>query len=95
MRRIVWFKHTDVSEMCTTTIIMAMIEAVCLSETSVYFNQTTRIYIPEGCYLIYTFVDWLTLWYYSPKVNTANIKTRHLAWAREHASHLSFFLMFA
>jgi hypothetical protein len=25
--------------------------AVCISETSVYFNETTRRYIPESCYL--------------------------------------------
>jgi hypothetical protein len=28
-----------------------MVEAVCISETSVYFCETERRYIPEGCYL--------------------------------------------
>jgi hypothetical protein len=28
-----------------------MMEAVCTSETSVYFNETTRRYISEGCHL--------------------------------------------
>jgi hypothetical protein len=28
-----------------------MIEAVCTSKTSVYFNETTRCYIQEGCHL--------------------------------------------
>jgi hypothetical protein len=28
-----------------------MIEAVRISETSAYFNETTRRYIPEGCLL--------------------------------------------
>jgi hypothetical protein len=28
-----------------------MMEAVRTSETSIYFNETTRRYIPEGCHL--------------------------------------------
>jgi hypothetical protein len=28
-----------------------MLEAVCTSETSVYFNKTTLGYIPQGCHL--------------------------------------------
>jgi hypothetical protein len=44
-------KLTDVSEVCTASIIRALIslmmEAVCTSETSVNFNVTTRHYIPE------------------------------------------------
>jgi hypothetical protein len=28
-----------------------MMETVHISETSVYFNETTRRYIPEGCHL--------------------------------------------
>jgi hypothetical protein len=31
--------------------ITMMMEAVRTSETSVYFNETTRRYIPEGCHL--------------------------------------------
>jgi hypothetical protein len=33
------------------TYIAMMMEAVCTSETSVYFNITTRRYIQEGCQL--------------------------------------------
>jgi hypothetical protein len=33
----------------TMTIIALMMEAVHTSETSVYFNETTRRYTPEGC----------------------------------------------
>jgi len=46
-RRVVSLKYTDVSEMRTTSIIKAIIKAVCISETSVYSNETTRSYIPE------------------------------------------------
>jgi hypothetical protein len=31
--------------------IVLIMEAVCSSETSVYFKETTRRYIPEGCHL--------------------------------------------
>jgi hypothetical protein len=34
-------KNTDVSEVCTASIIRAM---------EVYFNETTRPYIPQYCY---------------------------------------------
>jgi hypothetical protein len=34
------------------TITSLTMEAICTSETSVYFNETTRRYIPEGCRLI-------------------------------------------
>jgi hypothetical protein len=44
-------KLTDVSEVCTASIIMAiiavMMEAARTSETSVNFNVATRHYIPE------------------------------------------------
>jgi hypothetical protein len=37
-----------------------MMEPVRTSETSVYFNETTRRYIPEGCHLaISLFSVWL------------------------------------
>jgi hypothetical protein len=38
--------------MCVLPVIRAMMEAVCTSETSVYFKETTRRYIPEGCQFI-------------------------------------------
>jgi hypothetical protein len=38
-------KQTDVSE------DLAIMEAVRASETSAYFNDTTRSYIPDGCHL--------------------------------------------
>jgi hypothetical protein len=44
-------KWTDVSEVCTASNIALMMEAVCASETSVYFSDTTRRYIPESCHL--------------------------------------------
>jgi hypothetical protein len=40
-------KFTDVSEVCATSIIRAMMEAVHISETSVNFNVITLRYIPE------------------------------------------------
>jgi hypothetical protein len=42
-------KQTDVLEVRT----VSNISVVRISETSVYFNETTRRYIPEGC-LLYT-----------------------------------------
>jgi hypothetical protein len=44
-------KQTDVSEVHATSVINALMEAVRTSETSVYFNETTRRSIPEGCSL--------------------------------------------
>jgi hypothetical protein len=35
-------KYTDVSEVRTASIIALMTEAVCTSETFVYFNETTQ-----------------------------------------------------
>jgi hypothetical protein len=40
-------KYTDVSEALTASIIRAM-KAECTSETSVYFNGTTRRDIPDS-----------------------------------------------
>jgi hypothetical protein len=37
----------DVSELRTASIIMAMMEAVCTSETSVHSNETIRRHIPK------------------------------------------------
>jgi hypothetical protein len=49
---------TDVSEVRTASIIRVinaiitlMMDAAHTSETSVYFNETTRRYIPEGYHL--------------------------------------------
>jgi hypothetical protein len=50
--RVISLNYTDVSH--TVAIIRAMnkmMEAVRTSETSVYFNDTTWQYIPEGCHL--------------------------------------------
>jgi hypothetical protein len=53
-------KYTDVSEVRTTSIIrkksnlsalIRIIVAVRTSEKSIYFNETTRRYIPENCVL--------------------------------------------
>jgi hypothetical protein len=46
---VVMLKWTDVSEVRTVSIIIALImEAVCTSETSGHFNMTTQRYIPEN-----------------------------------------------
>jgi hypothetical protein len=47
-RRVVTLKCTDVSEVHIASIIRPVLEAVHTSETSVYSNETTRRYIPEG-----------------------------------------------
>jgi hypothetical protein len=41
-------EYTDVSEVHTASIMALIMKAVHTSETSVYSNQTTRHYIPEG-----------------------------------------------
>jgi hypothetical protein len=47
-RRVVTLKLTDVSKVCTVSIIIAlMMETVHTSEMSVNFSVTTRRYIPE------------------------------------------------
>jgi hypothetical protein len=54
MRLVVSLKYTDVSNMHTASInraIVLVMEAVCTSETTVYFNETTLRYIPEGCHI--------------------------------------------
>jgi hypothetical protein len=54
LRRVVWQKFTDVSEVLTASIIRAIartMEVVNTSETSVKFYQTTRRDIPEGSHL--------------------------------------------
>jgi hypothetical protein len=52
LRRAVWWKFTDVSEMLAASIIRAlMAEAVSTSETSFSIYQTTRRNIPEDTHL--------------------------------------------
>jgi hypothetical protein len=46
-RRVVTLKLDVVSDVRNASIIKAMMKAVCISETSVNFNVTTRLYIPE------------------------------------------------
>jgi hypothetical protein len=45
------FQDLRAAGMKMTAFIALTIKAVSTSETSVYFNQTTRRYIPEGCHL--------------------------------------------
>jgi hypothetical protein len=52
--RVVSLKQSDVSEVCTASIIKAMalmMETLRSSETSVYFNEIPRRCIAEGCRL--------------------------------------------
>jgi hypothetical protein len=51
LRCVVSLKYTDVSEVRIVSTIVLMIKTVRGSETSVYFNETTRRYIPEGHHL--------------------------------------------
>jgi hypothetical protein len=44
-------KYTDVSEVRTASTITMITETVRTSETSVFFSETTRRCIPEGCNL--------------------------------------------
>jgi hypothetical protein len=46
--------HWAIYNLKKIAFIALMTEAVRTSETSVYFNETTRHYIPEGC-VIFTF----------------------------------------
>jgi hypothetical protein len=55
---VVSLQQTDVSVVRTASIISGMMaavrpddDAVRISETSLYFNETTWCYIPEGCHL--------------------------------------------
>jgi hypothetical protein len=61
LRRVVWWKFTDISEVLSASIFRAIsiiralialqMEAVSTSETSVNFYQTTRRNIPEDSHL--------------------------------------------
>jgi hypothetical protein len=54
---------TDVSEVCTASIFIAMMmEAVRTSETSVSFNVTTRRYIPEDSKVQYCMLKYKCYW---------------------------------
>jgi hypothetical protein len=44
---LVTYLFTDVSEVCTASIIKAMMEVLCTSETLANFNVTPQLYIPE------------------------------------------------
>jgi hypothetical protein len=66
LRRVVWWKLTEVSEMLYASIIRAiivlpmialMMEAGSTSETSINFHQTTRRNIPEDSHLHIRRVD--------------------------------------
>jgi hypothetical protein len=46
LRRVVWQKFNDVSEMLTASIIALMMKAVNISEKSVDLYQTTLFSIP-------------------------------------------------
>jgi hypothetical protein len=46
---VVTWKLSDISEVCTVSIIRAMMNAVRTSEMLVNFNMTTWRYIPEDC----------------------------------------------
>jgi hypothetical protein len=48
LRRVVWWKLTDLSEVLAAFVIVRMMGAVSTSETSVNFYQTKRHNIPEG-----------------------------------------------
>jgi hypothetical protein len=56
-------EDTDVSEVRTVSIIRAlMMEAVHATETSVYSNETARLYIPEGSNLHFRNILSFPLW---------------------------------
>jgi hypothetical protein len=74
-------KYTDVSDVCGASIIGMRMEAVRTSETSVYFNETTSCYIPEGYQRI---ILWLgekllgsQIWYPFKKIISANTGVVH------------------
>jgi hypothetical protein len=51
LRRVVWYKFTDISEVLASFIIRAMMEAASTSETSVNFYQTARRKNPVNSHL--------------------------------------------
>jgi hypothetical protein len=57
LRRVVWWKSTDVSEVLAASFIRAMMEAAGSSETSVNFYLTTRRKNPEDSHL-YVKIDY-------------------------------------
>jgi hypothetical protein len=51
LRRVVWWKFTDVSEVIAASIIALMMKAANTSEKSVNFYQTTRLNNTEDSHL--------------------------------------------
>jgi hypothetical protein len=73
--RVVKLMLTDISTVCTASIIIALsMEAVCTYETSVNINLTTWRYIPEDSNL-YVYLVWgyLLLTYRLSTLNLSNI----------------------
>jgi hypothetical protein len=53
LRRVVWQKYTDVSEVLAASIIRPIMEAAGTSKTSVNFYQSTRSNNPvDSCFII-------------------------------------------
>jgi hypothetical protein len=54
LRCVVWYTFTDVSEVLAASIIIisVMMKAASISETSVYFYQTTQRNNPEDSHLV-------------------------------------------
>jgi hypothetical protein len=70
LRRVVWWKFTDASEvraasiineMSIRTIITLMMKAVSTSETLVNFYQTTRYYNPEDSSHLHIYTSFVFL----------------------------------
>jgi hypothetical protein len=55
LRRVVWEKFTDVSEVLAASIIRAMTKAANICETSVNFYQTAQHNNPEDSHLKFIF----------------------------------------
>jgi hypothetical protein len=47
-----WYEdHSFLGYTTVQSIVIALMEVLRTSETSIYFNETTRRYIPESCHL--------------------------------------------
>jgi hypothetical protein len=72
---------TTNSETSTVKAIALMMAAVRTSETLVYFNETTRRYIPEGCHILCSNVFYnhpvFFYFYYRPKVKVKVKQSRN------------------
>jgi hypothetical protein len=51
LRRVVWYKFSDILDVLTACIIRAMMEELSTFETSVNLHQTTQRNIPEDSQL--------------------------------------------